>query len=227
MFKVIISAAIALCLVAAPALAHHPFGGQAPNSIVQGLVSGLGHPVLGADHFAFVVAMGLVAALLKRGFTLPLAFLLGALTGTGLHLQGGLLPVSEAVISGSVLLFGLLIVRARPLQGRWSTPALIVLTAVLGLFHGYAYGEAVIGSEPTPLVAYLLGLTSIQGAIAAVAYSVGRRLVSPSPAADQIAIEQLASADRAPIHPSGLNQLRTAGYILCGAGAAFLSNLLA
>ena len=35
-----------------------------------------------------------------------------------------------------------------------------------GLFHGWAYGAAVIGAEPTPIAAYLLGFGMIQMAIA-------------------------------------------------------------
>lgn len=45
------------------ALAHHAMGGQLPQTFGQGLLSGIGHPVIGVDHFAFVVAVGIVAAL--------------------------------------------------------------------------------------------------------------------------------------------------------------------
>jgi len=36
----------------------------------------------------------------------------------------------------------------------------------VGVFHGYAYGEAVVGAEPTPIFAYLVGLALVQAAIA-------------------------------------------------------------
>ncbi|MGB3768885.1 MAG: HupE/UreJ family protein [Phormidesmis sp.] len=196
-------AALLVLFGAAPALAHHPFGGQAPQTIFQGLVSGLGHPVLGLDHFAFVVTIGLLAAVVRRGFTIPLSFLLAALVGTGLHLAGLNLPALELVISASVLTFGVLATVGRQL----STSVVVALAAIAGVFHGYAYGEAVIGSEPTPLVAYLIGFSLVQGAIAFTVYLLSKRAVDT----DQTA---------------GLISVRSAGFVACGAGAAFLGNLL-
>ena len=190
-------------LMAAPAMAHHPFGGEAPQTIVQGLVSGVGHPVLGLDHLAFVVAIGLLAAVVRRGFTVPLSFLLAALVGTGLHLNGLNLPAPELVISASVLVFGILATMGR----RLSLPVVVMLAAIAGVFHGYAYGEAVVGAEPTPLVAYLIGFSFIQGAIALVAYLLSKRAVSKNQTA-------------------GFISVRNAGFVICGAGAAFLGNLL-
>ena len=194
---------LASCWVAAPAMAHHPFGGEAPQTLVQGLISGVGHPVLGLDHLAFVIAIGLIAAIARRGFTVPLSFLLAALVGTGLHLNGLDLPAPELVISASVLIFGILATMGRQL----STPVVVILAAIAGVFHGYAYGEAVVGAEPTPLVAYLIGFSLVQGAIALVAYLLSKRAVSK----DQT---------------TGFISVRNAGFVVCGAGAAFLGNLL-
>ena len=54
---------IALALLLAPsASAHHALGGAMPASWTQGLMSGLAHPILGIDHLAFVVGVGLLAA---------------------------------------------------------------------------------------------------------------------------------------------------------------------
>ncbi|MGI8935754.1 MAG: HupE/UreJ family protein [Phormidesmis sp.] len=196
-------AAIATLMLATPALAHHPFGGEAPKNVFQGLLSGVGHPIIGLDHFAFVIAVGLLAAVLRRGITVPISFLLAALAGTGLHLAGLNLPASELVISASVLLFGILAVTHR----RLNMLAAIALTALAGIFHGYAYGEAIIGAEPMPIVAYLVGFTVIQGAIAYAAYGLSLRALNQNPAA-------------------GMTSLRQAGFVICGAGAAFLGSLL-
>ncbi|MEM9091150.1 MAG: HupE/UreJ family protein [Cyanobacteria bacterium P01_F01_bin.53] len=196
-------AAISTLLTALPAMAHHPFGGQAPQNMFEGLLSGIGHPVLGFDHFAFAIAVGLLAAVLRRGFTVPLAFLLAALVGTGLHLGGLNLPAPELVISASVFLFGVLVITRREL----STPAVVGLTALVGIFHGYAYGEAVVGAEPTPLVAYLIGFTLVQGAIAGIAYLLSQRAIDKE-------------------HSVGLISVHHAGFAILGAGAAFLGNLL-
>lgn len=51
-----------LVLLALPAAAHHPFGGEAPKTLFEGLISGIGHPVIGFDHLALVIAAGLLAA---------------------------------------------------------------------------------------------------------------------------------------------------------------------
>jgi len=37
-----------------------------------------------------------------------------------------------------------------------------LLLALFGLFHGYAFGEAVLGAEATPVIAYLAGLAIVQ-----------------------------------------------------------------
>src|SRR5262244_1869797 len=42
-------------LLADPAFAHHLMGGRMPSTFVEGLLSGLGHPVIGIDHLAFLV----------------------------------------------------------------------------------------------------------------------------------------------------------------------------
>ena len=55
-----------------PASAHHFMGGKVPSNFLTGFLSGLAHPVIGLDHFAFVVAVGLLAALLgRRGLVIP------------------------------------------------------------------------------------------------------------------------------------------------------------
>ncbi|NES66951.1 MAG: urease accessory protein UreJ, partial [Okeania sp. SIO2D1] len=47
-----------------------------------------------------------------------------------------------------------------------SLQLLSIFAAIAGIFHGYAYGEAIIGAEMTPLFAYLLGFTVVQLLIA-------------------------------------------------------------
>ena len=201
--QIVGGAALLVVLVAAPAAAHHPFGGEAPSTFWEGLVSGVGHPVVGLDHLAFVVAVGLLAAMTRRGLFILMTFLAAALAGTGLHLAELSLPVPELAISGSVLVFGAL----AAMGDRFSLRVVVALAAIAGLFHGYAYGEAVVGAEPTPLVAYLIGFTGVQGAIAFVTYLLSKRAIGQ---------------DRT----VGLVSVRNAGFVLCGAGAAFLGGLL-
>lgn len=92
-----------------PAFAHHALGGRTPAIFFEGFTSGLAHPVIGVDHFAFVVVIGLLSALKPRGIWISVAFALAAIAGTGLHLMSLDLPGAELFISASVLAFGLLL----------------------------------------------------------------------------------------------------------------------
>ncbi|MGZ5836895.1 MAG: HupE/UreJ family protein, partial [Xanthobacteraceae bacterium] len=49
-------------ILAQPALAHHVMGGAMSANWWQGLLSGLGHPVIGLDHFAAIVAAGFISS---------------------------------------------------------------------------------------------------------------------------------------------------------------------
>lgn len=152
-------------LAAAPALAHHPMGGVTPSTLMEGLLSGFGHPVLGFDHFVFILAAGLLAAPRARGLILPAAFVIGSFIGSLLHIQSVDLPGGEYLIAGSVVLMGGLLVSRREI----SDSLFAAVLALAGLLHGHALAEAIIGAEPTPLVAYLGGLALTQYVIAAVA----------------------------------------------------------
>ena len=182
-------ATVAFCLVTSPARAHHPFGGELPATAIQGLLSGLSHPVIGFDHLVFTVAIGAIA--LGRSFKRAAssadsssggdsqkrwlaiaAFLLAAIGGTFIHLQEWNLPAPELAISGSVLVLGLLLLTRKT----YPIVMLAALAALAGVFHGFAYGEAVIGAEPTPIAAYLFGFTAIQGALAVASGLLLRRI---------------------------------------------------
>ncbi|PZD73292.1 hypothetical protein C1752_02297 [Acaryochloris thomasi RCC1774] len=187
---------------AKPAFAHHPFGGETPDTALAGFLSGLGHPVIGFDHFVFVIAVGLLAALQRRGMVVPAAFILMSLAGTGIHLMGVDLPAPELVISASVLLFGALLA----LKDRLNEILVIGLGAIAGIFHGYAYGEAIVGAEMTSLMAYLVGFSLIQLMISLSAYFLGRR------------VTENGKARTLP--------LRFAGFAICGIGIALLNGLI-
>lgn len=160
-------------LAATPALAHHPLGGEAPQTLMHGLISGLAHPVIGLDHLAFVVLIGLAAALAGRSLMGPVAFIGATLVGTAVHLVGIGLPWAELVIMASVVVLGGLLVMGRQVAG----PVALAGFALAGIFHGWAYGEAVAGATSMPVFAYLLGFGMVQFAISAgVALFAGRLL---------------------------------------------------
>ena len=154
--------AIAAAIVPGAALAHHVMDGAMPDTLWQGFASGVGHPIIGLDHLAFVAGMALLALLTRAPRTMPLAFVAMTLAGTGLHLAAVSLPGTELVIAASVLLVGLLAI------ARVALPVLaaVALFGAAGLFHGYAYGESIVGAETSPLVGYLLGFAVVQTTIA-------------------------------------------------------------
>lgn len=63
----LIGGALGTMLLAGPAWAHHAMGGEVPGTFAEGLLSGLAHPVIGLDHLAFILAVGLIAASLGAG----------------------------------------------------------------------------------------------------------------------------------------------------------------
>ncbi len=175
-------AVLALAMAPMPALAHHPMGGEAPAHAWQGVLSGIAHPVIGLDHLAFLVAAGLLAATMRQRAAVGvlLAFLAAGLTGAVLHLAGlGLGPV-EAMVALSVLLAGVALLAA-PARPRGGAPAWLALGfALAGLFHGHAYAEAVTGSGPGTILAYLLTLAVMQAAIGLGAMAAARQFGAAS-----------------------------------------------
>jgi urease accessory protein len=191
------AAAVFSLVPLASADAHHMMGGRTPSTAFEGLLSGLGHPVIGIDHLAFIVAVGLAVGIAGFNLAMPLVFIAAAAAGVALHVGGFTLPAAEPVVAASVLLAGALIVSERAGSGRlgiW-----LALFAVAGLFHGYAYGESIFGAETTPLWSYLLGLAVIQGALATGVALLARRIVQQA------------------------TQLRLAGAVIAGIGIAVLA----
>src|SRR5947207_13677809 len=158
--RTVLVAVLFLCTTSA--FAHHVMGGATPSTLVEGLLSGIAHPVIGLDHLAFLLAIGIAVGIGGLNLALPALFVIASAIGVMLHVNGINLPGAEIVVACSVLLAGFLIARGRALSvGSWAA-----LFAVAGLFHGYAFGESIYGAERSPLHAYLLGLILIQSALA-------------------------------------------------------------
>jgi urease accessory protein len=170
----LISASIALAALAwaQPAFAHHLMGGRIPATFGEGILSGLGHPIIGLDHFAAVVAVGCLAAVHRSAVTLAIGFVVAMIAGVILHLHGTTVPGAEIWVALSVIVLGGIMLSRRPIPA----PAALVLFAAVGLTHGYALGESIYGAEPAPLYAYLFGLSLIQSAVALAAMNVARML---------------------------------------------------
>lgn len=161
----------ALLLTAMPASAHHVMDGGLPSTFSQGLLSGLGHPVIGLDHLAFLIAVGIAVGVGGLNLALPVLFVAASAIGVAFHVYGFGLPASELIVATSVVIVGVLIATGRDVPlAAWAA-----LFGLAGLAHGYAYGESIFGAEPTPLGAYLLGLVVIQSALAVGVAMLWRR----------------------------------------------------
>jgi urease accessory protein len=188
----------ALLLIAEPALAHHPMGGTTPTTFWHGLLSGLGHPIIGLDHFAAVIAVGCLAATQPKGALLAAGYVAASIVGAWAHVGEATIPNAEIFVALSVVALGLMLFRKQPLP--WHIA--LALFAAAGLLNGYALGESIAGAERTPIVAYFIGLAFVQTAIA-LAAMVGVQLLTGRAAAHLLAV-------------------RVAGAFAVGAGAAVI-----
>jgi urease accessory protein len=146
----------------APAHAHHAMDYALPATMLEGLLSGIGHPVLGIDHFIFIVGAGVLAAQFERGWYLPLIFVFASVFAASLRYFGTDLSLGELPVAASLVLLGATMLAAQ--TPRDGVVGLMFLVA--GALHGHALAEAIVGAERTPLAAYLVGLAFIQCVIA-------------------------------------------------------------
>ncbi len=144
-------------LAGLPALAHHPvelFHWQ-PTPL-NGLMSGLFHPVLGPDHLLFLLALSLVGLRHRAGWMLGLlAVGLGG-SAVGLLVPG--LPGAELLVALSLIVVALVLGERVPRQ--WLLPAFAL--------HGYVLSASVLGWTAMPVAAYLVGLMLSQGLLLVV-----------------------------------------------------------
>jgi len=168
--------AVAVALAALPGLAwaHHFMDGGLPATFAEGLLSGIGHPLIGLDHAAFIVAAGFLLALVKGGLRGVFALIAGSLGGAALHLAGVGLPGGEAGVALSVILAGGLVAVRRRIPLSWLAGGL----ALAGVLHGHAYAETIFGAEPAPLGAYLIGFSLSQLGVAGAAFFAHRQLIA-------------------------------------------------
>ncbi|MEX0751366.1 MAG: HupE/UreJ family protein [Xanthobacteraceae bacterium] len=167
-------ALVLLALLGSPAAAHHVMDNQLPATFLQGLLSGLGHPVIGLDHLAAIIAIGCIAATQPRGAMLAVGFVMAMLSGVTIHLGQATISGAELLVALSVVLLGIAMLRLRPVARGLA----LLLFALAGFVHGYALGESIVGAEPAPLYAYLAGLAIIQSAITFAAMTLTRWLLA-------------------------------------------------
>ena len=163
---------IGLCLaIATPALAHqghaHTYGG--------GFSSGFFHPILGFDHVAAMVAVGMWGGILGRPaiWLLPVVFPLAMAFSAALGVIGVPLPFVEAGIATSAVIIGLMI-------AFFVNPPLWVAVTIVGifaLFHGHAHGTE-LPSTANPF-AYVFGFVLSTGLLHAAGIVLGLLIAFP------------------------------------------------
>jgi len=166
--------AVAAALAVAPAWAHHFMDNALPGNLAEGLLSGLGHPLIGIDHAAFIVATGFFLARVKGGMWGVAAVIAGSLLGAAVHLHGIDFAGGEIGVALSVIVAGGLLIGRWQIGLAWLAGGLVLA----GALHGHAYAEAIFGAEATPLGAYLAGFTLTQLGVAAAAFSAHRHLIA-------------------------------------------------
>src|SRR5437764_9580966 len=147
-------------LLATPGIAsaHHLMGGKIPSTFADGILSGLGLPIIGPDHVAFLVALGIAVGVSGLSFATPFLFLVAMACGVAAHVAAFNIPAAEVIVALSLVIAGVLLA----LNWRIAASGWAALFSMAGFFHGYAYGESIYGAETTPLAAYLVGLVAVQ-----------------------------------------------------------------
>ena len=141
-------------LLAAPAQAHHLMEIMNLQATpLNGLLSGLAHPVIGPAHLVFLLALSLVGLRARANWMLGLLAVGLAGTGLGLLLPG--LPGAELLVALSLAAEALVVLGRLPVQ---------VLVPAMAL-HGYVLSASVLGWTAMPVGTYLLGLLLSQGAL--------------------------------------------------------------
>lgn len=188
-----ILSAVILGFLACPALAHtgEGYGG--------GFIAGFTHPILGWDHVAAMVAVGLWGAFLGAPaiWILPVVFPLVMALGAAAGIAGLPLPAVETGIALSAVVLGLMIVLA-------ARPPLWIAAVIVGafaIFHGYAHG------------------TELPSTVNAFAYAVGFVVSTGILHLIGIAFGLLVK------WPAGRMVVRGAGGLISLAGVAFLTGI--
>lgn len=141
----------------------------------HGLVAGFLHPLMGADHVAAMVAIGLWAASLgwRRGWLPPVGFLAGMAGGIALALTGGSglgFGFVETAVAGSLIVLGAMLGMAQPFRPALALPMVLVA----GLVHGLAHGGEIGGAALPTALGMLAGSALLHGFGAALGMASAR-----------------------------------------------------
>jgi urease accessory protein len=149
-----LAAFAALVLMPVAALAH------AGHGDIAGFGDGIVHVTSGVDHMlaAFAVGVWSMAYPWRRAWTLPAAFVAAMAAGAWYGVGHARLDATETMIVASLVVLGVMIMRANAFS-LWSALAICL---VFGAFHGYAHGtEAGASGDYRAYVGGLLVATAM------------------------------------------------------------------
>lgn len=134
-----------------------------------GFSEGFAHPIGGLDHLLAMVAVGLWASQIdsRMLWRMPAAFIGMMTVGGWLGMAGLPVPAAELGVTGSVVLFGLLIALA-PRMPVWLGMVIVGLFAVS---HGYTHG-AEMPQAASPFL-YTLGFTFATALLHMIGATIG------------------------------------------------------
>ena len=127
-------------LGAGSASAHHLMGGKTPSTFAQGLLSGIGHPIIGPDYLAFLLALGIAVGVFRLSFVNPFLFVAAMICGVAMHVAGLYLPAADPIVPVSVLIAGLMLI----VEGRIAPAWWMAVFVAAGLFHGYTVTRSTV-----------------------------------------------------------------------------------
>ena len=147
-------------------LAHHFMDNENPSSMLEGLFSGIAHPIIGIDHLIFLIFTSIIAYLAIKKITPISIFIVSTIIGSFFSLIHIELPMLELLIIFSILFLGLFffLYRNFPLN------TFIYPFIIFGLMHGNAYGKSIIESPFSAQFSYVMGFIIIQILICLLSY---------------------------------------------------------
>jgi len=140
----------------------------------DGVIHGLLHPILGADHLLAMIAVGVWATQLggRAVVALPAAFVATMAIGAAAGAAGLAMPGVEAGILLSVLALGALTAAAK----RLPIALAMAVVAIFALFHGHAHGTEM----PATIAGWAYGMGFVTATAALHAAGIGLVLAARS-----------------------------------------------
>ena len=155
-FSFLLIALLSSLMISEPAFAH-----VSEEGLKGGFISGYIHPLLGWDHVAAMVAVGIWGAFLGRRaiWILPIVFPFIMVIGGILGMVGVPVPFIVPGIALSSIIIGLAI------AFKWRAPLWIasIIVGSFAIYHGYAHGQNLpAASNP---IAFALGFVLGSGTL--------------------------------------------------------------